>query len=172
MKYNNKAPPHSPHFSWPFLFHCWRQRLWQFIFLCINEFFLSYFLKHLWLFFLNKLAWRRSNLWHQQSFSEQSLKAKKKSPFAHWKMISLILHEIATLLTRCIIPREKLTIKQNFKHGQNLFNIQRRRKFFKKLRWIFVQDALVFQLSLFMQFSGVNKILENSDKSQSLPITK
>ena len=144
MKYNNKAPPHF------FLaFFCSIvdvKELWQFIFLCINDFFLSYFLEHLWLFFLNKLAWRRSNLWHQQSFAEQSLKAKKKSPFAHWKMISLILHEIATLLTRCIIPREKLTIKQNFKHGQNLFNIQRRRKFFKKLRWIFVQDALVFQL--------------------------
>ena len=171
MKYNNKAPPH---FFLAFFFCSIVdvKEVWQFIFLCINDFFLSYFLEHLWLFFLNKLAWRASNLWHQQSFSEQSLKAKKKSPFAHWKMISLILHEIATLLTRCIIPREKLTIKQNFKHGQNLFNIQRRRKFFKKLRWIFVQDALVFQLSLFMQFSGVNKILENSDKSQSLQIKK
>ena len=142
MKYNNKAPPHF------FLaFFCSIvdvKEVWQFIFLCINDFFLSYFLKHLWLFFLNKLAWRASNLWHQQSFSEQSLKAKKKSPFAHWKMISLILHEIATLLTRCIIPREKLTIKQNFKHGQNLFNIQRRRKFFKKLRWFFCARCLFF----------------------------
>ena len=131
MKYNNKAPPHF------FLaFFCSIvdvKEVWQFIFLCINDFFLSYFLKHLWLFFLNKLAWRASNLWHQQSFSEQSLKAKKKSPFAHWKMISLILHEIATLLTRCIIPREKLTIKQNFKHGQNLFNIQRRKKILQKV---------------------------------------
>ena len=171
MKYNNKAPPHFflAFFFVPLLTSKKFDNLFS---SALMKFLLSYFLKHLWLFFLNKLAWRASNLWHQQSFSEQSLKAKKKSPFAHWKMISLILHEIATLLTRCIIPREKLTIKQNFKHGQNLFNIQRRRKFFKKLRWIFVQDALVFQLSLFMQFSGVNKILENSDKSQSLPIRK
>ena len=145
MKYNNKAPPHFflAFFFVPLLTSKNFDNLFS---SALMKFLLSYFLKHLWLFFLNKLAWRRSNLWHQQSFSEQSLKAKKKSPFAHWKMISLILHEIATLLTRCIIPREKLTIKQNFKHGQNLFNIQRRRKFFKKLRWIFVQDALVFQL--------------------------
>ena len=69
------------------------------------------------------------NLWHQ-SFAEQPLKKAKnwEESFFHWKMISLILHEIATSLTWCIIPiQEKLTIKKTSRSkASSLFNIQRR----------------------------------------------
>mgnify|MGYP006975731859 CR=1 FL=1 len=99
-----KMTKNKAHFFLAFLFHSRHQRTF------VTTVFLTFlfstsvvmkvtFKKRLCLFILGWHEGTHGNLWHQ-SFAEQSLKkAKNWEESFHWKMISLILHEIATTLT-------------------------------------------------------------------------
>ena len=146
-----KMTKNKAHFFLAFLFHSRHQRTF------VTTVFLTFlfstsvvmkvtFKKRLCLFILGWHEGTHGNLWHQ-SFAEQSLKkAKNWEESFHWKMISLILHEIATTLTWCIIPiQEKLTIKKTSRSkASSLFNIQRRSSSSKT--WDYLCKMLVFPM--------------------------